>query len=1371
MLELKKSLTGLRNMSFPFVDQTQRAEHTFHLYDFPETFYLGKNPFKIFVDKENLVEGSQIFIDIIDPKGNSLYYKVSNQISPDRTRTIIVHVYDTTPIGECQVLIAGRLSKNPLNGQKIPFSNEPTNVEYKNNPNVIWKGKVNISLTENVTDIVFDTLPKITYQEKRIPFQQQTITGSRRVEQYPSSSATLNLQSNPNPRQLEGRGNLNTERTNEGRILTNFPTNFSGSATFEAIDRVPQNLQYSVIQTDKFYFTSSMEGGQFIINNITYDRPKNSPTTFLSQSYSGSIVKIISPTLCNIYPPFRKTVNYVDQNGLQRSLIVDRVNNHSNFTASYLTLQSYSGSNSNQRSYLKLRIENAEPELGSVKHLQIAYKELNNPSQKIDLGQYPVSKRNLLRDPNIFEYDNENGIDEKDIGKFTDVGVAETYWSGSLNNGDFFAWDTRTSNFIFGGIQAIFTTISNPNHYCDIRLVTSSYLTVYKDTEYSLEFDTYFDNANNTPTLPLQLDVYISGSDVSTSETNKNTQLEIIKNYQLGQYIGSVDAQFSRKQHSNFNFRVEKPGRITPVFVMRSIGTDIGNIKIHYRNEPGYSPNVIETLVSLPDLETSTEVMVDIEFLNSKKYPAENFTRKLYGVRFEGNPSSSAGGSVTLPSGLVSSSAQIDYTLIQNRPSIIFSSSQQVHFLSMSGVPAGLVSSSNQLTGSYNSLYETRGNNIVSSSAQVIVLLPVGTVSGSDQISGSYDAKYELKGRNIVSSSQQIQNFGFLLTSSYQTDSGSWNTRIDRLTIRTGSYATTSSNQFNGSQTITGSLTVSGSNSRFFHAVSASRFSGSFEGEGSGITGVVSSSYSQTASFASTPWFLSNAGIAYTGKIAVNTVAADNFFLDGVFFRLYQQIPGDFYAAMKIISPGGSNLFHAFYRDDTMFSLSGSGNTGTKVLELSAPRLQFTGSADFLYPITGSTFSGTASYANTALSASHAIRTTSSSYALSASYAANIANLTTGPITYTDTAISSSQVNFTDFDDNFIMSASITLSNVSSPVLIIGSSVFQKTDVDANVVANLKLKRNNNNEIGIGGNHRLAAGSDTGPPIYIHAIDLPGSSSVSYSLVGDVDTTDQIYTSNYRLTLVELRAPKGDTGPNGPLSSSAQVDYNSIQNKINLSGSNQRFLVKTDASSSIAYETLRYSTNRGGSNVDRVRFVGIEQEQTLTSSFGAHSQITFISQSRFTANNGGATVSSLFPVFKVNENGNQATGSRQLMGIGFTIETIFLGIAGSSSNPNDRYVWGSTAQGRAMVTSKDNSGTPYVFTGAVVMSGSTYNQIGTFGNNGGPRTNLDSWYTILAVDVVGDDLRVRHRIVTTSSFNWTIYGQSICRVNKFEYTF
>ena len=210
-------------------------------------------------------------------------------------------------------------------------------------------------------------------------------------------------------------------------------------------------------------------------------------------------------------------------------------------------------------------------------------------------------------------------------------------------------------------------------------------------------------------------------------------------------------------------------------------------------------------------------------------------------------------GSLIVTNGITGS---IDYSNITNKPTLVSGSSQIL-------LGSGVWSGSAQLP-----------SGIVSGSSQIIYSgltgIPSDIVSGSSQLTGSYDTRYVLSGsitqttwdniankpNDIVSSSNQISAFGFLQTSSFNTYTssndgrvsslesftsslntnyvsetefgtytGSINTftssvntytssndgRVSSLESKTGSYATTGSNSFIGTERVTGSLIVSSS--------------------------------------------------------------------------------------------------------------------------------------------------------------------------------------------------------------------------------------------------------------------------------------------------------------------------------------------------------------------------------------------------------------------------------------------------------------------------------------------------------------------------------------------------------------------------------
>ena len=248
---------------------------------------------------------------------------------------------------------------------------------------------------------------------------------------------------------------------------------------------------------------------------------------------------------------------------------------------------------------------------------------------------------------------------------------------------------------------------------------------------------------------------------------------------------------------------------------------------------------------------------------------------KLYILNKAGNVEVKATAN-TDGTGIVSSSAQIDSLgFLQVNGDAVVSSSAQISgyntFLEING--DSVVSSSAQISG-YNTFLEINGDNVVSSSAQVIAHLGgSGIVSSSDQIDNLFDidglvssstqiSNYgvfaELNGDNLVSSSAQISAYntfleingdgvvsgsgqidGTAITNNTITIAGNSTAlggSVSLASITNGSGIISGSGQLLNVATDFGSGRVSGDN--FGDVAGTSTFTGSFVGDGSGLTGL-----------------------------------------------------------------------------------------------------------------------------------------------------------------------------------------------------------------------------------------------------------------------------------------------------------------------------------------------------------------------------------------------------------------------------------------------------------------------------------------------------------------------------------------------------
>lgn len=669
MLELKRPLNGLKNNIYDYQDISVYADNTFKITDLPDKFFLGKNYFKLHLKDDILVPKSQVYIDIIDGFGNPVYYKILSDNLPNKERIVVVYIYDTTPVGDCEIIIAGRLLKNPNTSETISFSNEVSSPDYHGIPNVVWRKVIQINPEEVDNTIYYSIPPTVTYSEVRKPLYTLQ-TEQRLVTTYATASSVATLYSNRG--QVLSLGSIKEKPV---KLDGHYIPQSSSSLTFVPITSINNEDEISSLYFTGFDLSSSMEGGRIYFNNISYSYPKDAQITQSKiLNYSASILKVVNNNTCYVVPPFYHILNYTDSNGNTKKLVLDGFRESRNFTASYYKKVNTVENTSIQNSYIKLNIINAEPEIGSVKSINVRAKSINKPGEFTDLGVYDVLKRNVMILTSSYKV-NQDGISAISLGDFRELGSPMTYWTGSDTTGEEvgFTIDNNIINGVIFPRRVVYDYITD---YSEFYLLPEYQPTVYEGTEYELTFDLFYPRAIGLPG-PRQVDIFISGSDIDTNtEVQTKTSLLPLKSPKFGTYIGSVDAGETNRHSPSFYFKVNKTGKITPRFVHRSTGAVYGNMKLSVRSNKGYSPRNIELEVPLPaEFNSRSELVIELDYYNSSDDKA-NYTTRLHGVVFEGNTpltgSSSSSGSIVLPSGLISSSHQINELI----PNIISSSAQ-----------------------------------------------------------------------------------------------------------------------------------------------------------------------------------------------------------------------------------------------------------------------------------------------------------------------------------------------------------------------------------------------------------------------------------------------------------------------------------------------------------------------------------------------------------------------------------------------------------------------------------------------------------------------------------------------------------------------
>ena len=172
-LRKKVDYLGLKDMVIDIIDTNPTSTDFFDITDFPDKFTSGKNLFKIKANSQRLVQNSPIYIEILDPEGNTVFNDPLNYVEQDGTRVVSVHIDANTPSGNGIVYVAGRAEFNQ-SGQSLPFSRtpDPKNPRLNINvPNVLWSRTITFApeLLNN-TEIIHITQPRGVIREVIQPY-------------------------------------------------------------------------------------------------------------------------------------------------------------------------------------------------------------------------------------------------------------------------------------------------------------------------------------------------------------------------------------------------------------------------------------------------------------------------------------------------------------------------------------------------------------------------------------------------------------------------------------------------------------------------------------------------------------------------------------------------------------------------------------------------------------------------------------------------------------------------------------------------------------------------------------------------------------------------------------------------------------------------------------------------------------------------------------------------------------------------------------------------------------------------------------------------------------------------------------------------
>ena len=252
----KAAREDLRKLSVHVDDTTPLSPAYFRVSDVPQVLTKGKNLLRISAHPTNLVEGSQILIDVRDSNGAPIYFEIPDYLEDDKSRVISIWIYhdkgdDNTANGDAIITLVG------VTNNSIPS-------KFVGKPNIRWQTVVNVDRDrKNTTSVIF--------QPNNVP----GLAVSESIESYvnqPQSNSELELEL----QQGEGAEYL-----------------FKGKTPIIRLN-------------DGSHFNSQMVDSSIVLSSfIEPAQPISKKERALSSTfYSSSIVKLIDSSTAVVSTPF-----------------------------------------------------------------------------------------------------------------------------------------------------------------------------------------------------------------------------------------------------------------------------------------------------------------------------------------------------------------------------------------------------------------------------------------------------------------------------------------------------------------------------------------------------------------------------------------------------------------------------------------------------------------------------------------------------------------------------------------------------------------------------------------------------------------------------------------------------------------------------------------------------------------------------------------------------------------------------------------------------------------------------------------------------------------------------------------------------------
>ena len=595
----RPTLKDLLKLQVLIEDTTDFSPYYFNIIRKPEKLRLGGNIFEFAPPAGRFKQDTTILFEPVDVNNKPIAFEILKQTS--QSIRICIFITDDVPEGPAQITIVGTVVIDDC-GCPVPD-------EWKDKPNVRWSESVGTEKLSTSPVIIYDEDPYGTLDEIKIPWQYQTFEdvyntnpGAPGTPYTVSGSYTSNYNSQKTP-----GSDLSSSITNNGIV------NYFHDTSVPVTPNPPGGKATIQVMLGNFAFSSSMVGGTFFvgrgIEHIHGPNPYPNPLgRFSLPNYYATISAVLNSTTAEINPAYQIISNIAPEvpsyypstfhtkNGFQvtwnetSSSIA-----YTDPTAPSSSMTRVERTKEKAQSYMDTELFETKPDCGVATHVDVYVKSNRLEGELTKLTEFEITPWNFLIDDSK-QLPSGNTEAFQPTGVFNSKGhIANKYWTSLATNGD-----TTTaiidSSILMDGVQVV-NEFSNKAVYAPI---------LHNNTAYFIEFNAA-SKGTSTDTSPPKIEVYVSGDCVDPTNLAEPAKTA------LGYYVGCIENDGAGNLttgtpflNNSMEFITQHGGSCIVRFKVLSGEWYLSNIRLlNCTDRPaltGTTPNHIRALVPMPPI-------------------------------------------------------------------------------------------------------------------------------------------------------------------------------------------------------------------------------------------------------------------------------------------------------------------------------------------------------------------------------------------------------------------------------------------------------------------------------------------------------------------------------------------------------------------------------------------------------------------------------------------------------------------------------------------------------------------------------------------------------------------------------------------------